>query len=419
MIHFDQLVKTYVEDKYTLEKKISGGTYGEVYVGHVNGNTEDKVALKCLKKLRGLDGFPLTSLREVIALRHIERQRERSASTDGEDPLKEVTRLRDVLLSKRDEHDIFLVFDYSNSSLSGILTKGIALNIPDVEFLFRQIVSGVFKLHRMGIIHRDIKADNVVIAQDGGVKLIDFGLCAFHSDSRLLTPSIINLYYRPPEMLLGCREYDAKVDVWSIGCLLVQVFLHHPPFVRRQPQYGTDVKNANNMEETNIAQLAVIAEVMGPLPFAVFPENNCQHLKALRSLQKNFLSRSSHADSDMHKQLEKLSSLFEPSFLYRQYGGFRSWFQEQVDSRPPPSRNRPPLPRPTSQCVDVLQAIFKYDPHERPTAQQLLEMPFFNNLRKGKDVFDSTPSAAEINAREQLTLKLRNFADCHSGGPQK
>uniref|UniRef100_A0A0A9X2L5 Cyclin-dependent kinase C-3 n=1 Tax=Lygus hesperus TaxID=30085 RepID=A0A0A9X2L5_LYGHE len=141
----------------------------------------------------------------------------------------------------------------------------------------------------MGIVHRDIKADNVLLSNSGAVQLADFGLCVFLSNDRNLTPGIINLAYRPPEMLLGSRRYDEKVDIWSIGCLLAQFFLRRPPFYNPVPLLpdhkkdsvtdcngvGNHISNKNNNSgnrshhvrsvTTELEQLAQICNILGPL----------------------------------------------------------------------------------------------------------------------------------------------------------
>lgn len=480
------LVKRTVDQYYELTRKISEGTYGEVYIGREKA-TGAVVALKRLKTLRGLDGFPITSLREVIALKHITRQRERmraaasaafhtdaaassspttATHTDEADPLSQIITLRDVLLSKDGTHDIFLVFDYSASSLAGLLTRHFPFALMDIAFIFRCLLIGVQKLHAMGILHRDIKSDNVLLGRDGRVQLADFGLCMFDgSGRRAMTPSMINLSYRPPEMLLGSTAYDTKVDVWSIGCFLAQVFLLHPPFHRRRTQEEQQqVARHNRSAETELEQLALIAEVLGPLstaPADAFPASTCAHLGHLCHLHErvraaaggggrrgygvgNPYTMSSATQSG--GRLFRMESLFEPSFLYAQFGGFRRWFLAEMDNRraqralstqsssttgsggvPP----RPPLLVPSPACLDVLTAIFRYDPRQRPTAAELLRMPFFQLLEDGnvRSAFVSTatsecPSTAawkvdevrrrDAAAQEALARKLQEFPDSHS-----
>ncbi|KAF6166337.1 hypothetical protein GIB67_015883 [Kingdonia uniflora] len=76
--------------------------------------------------------------------------------------------------------------------------------------------------------HRDIKGSNLLINNDGILKMADFGLANFVSTGRQqLTSRVVTLWYRPPELLLGSTDYGAAVDLWSTGC----VFSLHNSFL--------------------------------------------------------------------------------------------------------------------------------------------------------------------------------------------
>ncbi|CCW62209.1 unnamed protein product [Phytomonas sp. EM1] len=454
------IVKRVLEDHYQLDRKISEGVYGVVYIG-TDKRTKDVVALKRLKVLRGLDGFPYTSLREVIALQHINRQRARLAKEEiqGEssgqllvklndrqeahyagaraekDPLKEMITLQDVLISREGAHDIFLVFNYASSSVAGLLVRHFPFVLPEIAYIFRSLVIATKKLHAMGIIHRDIKSDNVLLMKDGEVKLTDFGLCAFEDSGRAaLTPSMINLSYRPPEMLLGSVVYNTKVDVWSIGCFLAQIFLHHPPFhKRRSADEQERAARYSRSAETELEQLALIAEVLGPISQVssdVFPAETCSHLKHLQEIKKQIevglaYGTSPKLSSNSGSSTARLEALFQPSFLYSQYRGFRRWFSAEMDNRRVQYTRRwqnssvttsssmhspqPPLLLPSSACLDVLCSIFQYDPKCRPTATQLLSMPFFELLDDG----DTTGSG--FVGSPQITPYVGGLSSLSSG----
>ncbi|CCW69544.1 unnamed protein product [Phytomonas sp. Hart1] len=488
------MVKRVLEDHYQLDRKISEGVYGVVYIG-TDKHTNDIVALKRLKVLRGLDGFPYTSLREVIALQHINRQRFRLAKEEAqgengekpltrkndrqeahfsgarveEDPLKEMITLRDVLISREGAHDIFLVFNYASSSVAGLLVRHFPFILPEIAYIFRSLVIATKKLHAMGIIHRDIKSDNVLLMKDGSVKLTDFGLCAFEDSGRAaLTPSMINLSYRPPEMLLGSVIYNTKVDVWSIGCFLAQIFLHHPPFYKRRSADEQErATRYSRSAETELEQLALIAEVLGPITEVssdAFPAETCNHLIHLQKIKERIEAGltygTSKQSSNSGPSTARLEALFQPSFLYTQYGGFRRWFIAEMENRRVQYTRRwqnssvstsssahspqPPLLLPSPACLDVLFSIFQYDPRCRPTASQLLCMPFFelldeeNSTRFGfvgstqdtpyiggfsslnSDCFDSKElrNKRELKERVQrvqngLAKKLQGFLDSH------
>lgn len=89
-----------------------------------------------------------------------------------------------------------------------------------------QIFDGLSFCHCMGVMHRDLKPQNILVSRSGCVKLADFGLSrAFTpvTPARPLTIEVITRWYRSPDLLLGSNKYLPAVDVWSVGCILVEM----------------------------------------------------------------------------------------------------------------------------------------------------------------------------------------------------
>lgn len=83
----------------------------------------------------------------------------------------------------------------------------------------KQLIKGVHHMHQNWIIHRDLKTSNLLINNNGTLKICDFGLARNFADPPTpYTDLVVTLWYRAPELLLGIIKYDGKaIDMWSVG----------------------------------------------------------------------------------------------------------------------------------------------------------------------------------------------------------
>lgn len=94
----------------------------------------------------------------------------------------------------------------------------------------QQLLCGLDHCHTRGVLHRDIKGSNLLIDNNGILKLADFGLASFFDpkEHQPLTSRVVTLWYRPPELLLGATNYGVAVDLWSTGCILAELYAGKP-----------------------------------------------------------------------------------------------------------------------------------------------------------------------------------------------
>lgn len=118
--------------------------------------------------------------------------------------------------------------------LTGILEGGkIKLSADNIRNLMRCLLEGINHCHKKGLMHRDIKASNLLLNNRGQLKIADFGLARrldTDDPARRYTNKVITLWYRPPELLLGNELYGPEIDMWSIGCILGELYNRRPIF---------------------------------------------------------------------------------------------------------------------------------------------------------------------------------------------
>jgi cyclin-dependent kinase 12/13 len=121
---------------------------------------------------------------------------------------------------------VYMVFEYLEYDLTGILeTPEIRISQDHIKSWSQQLLGGVHYMHRNKIIHRDLKASNLLVNRKGELKIADLGLArSWNSEMKRLTNKVITLWYRPPELLLGCIDYTTKIDMWSVGCIIAEMF---------------------------------------------------------------------------------------------------------------------------------------------------------------------------------------------------
>ncbi|KAK4784320.1 hypothetical protein SAY86_018688 [Trapa natans] len=201
----------------TFEKldKIGQGTYSSVY------RARDVISNKivALKRVR-FDNLDPESVRfmcrEILILRKLDHPN--------------IIKLEGLITSPM-SCSLYLIFEYMEHDLTGLVARpGIKFTEPQIKCYMKQLLNGLDYCHRRGILHRDIKGSNLLIDNNGILKIADFGLASFFDPDRSvpLTSRVVTLWYRPPELLLGASHYGVEVDLWSTGCILGELYTGRP-----------------------------------------------------------------------------------------------------------------------------------------------------------------------------------------------
>ena len=181
-----------------------------------------------------------------------------------------------------------------------------------------QMVSGIAYCHSHRIVHRDLKPQNLLIDKQGMLKLADFGLArAFGIPVRTYTHEVVTLWYRAPEILLGCKHYVPAVDIWSIGCIFAELAAQSPLFPG----------------DSEIDELFRIFRVLGT------PNEDCwPGVSQLSDFKADFPHWNKQSLGNMIPQLDVMG-------------------------------------------IDLLEKMLEYDPAKRITAKQALGHPYFDSIR--------------------------------------
>ncbi|NWQ99126.1 STK36 kinase, partial [Paradoxornis webbianus] len=199
-------------ENYHVLEMIGEGSFGRVYKGR-RKHSAQVVALKFIPKV-GRSEKELKNLqREIEIVRDLHHPN-----------------IIQMLDSFETAKEVVVVTDYAEGELFQILEDDGRLPEDQVQTIAAQLISALYYLHSHRILHRDMKPQNILLGKDGVVKLCDFGFARAMSIHTMVLTSIKGTpLYMSPE-LVEERPYDHTADLWSVGCILYELFVGTPPF---------------------------------------------------------------------------------------------------------------------------------------------------------------------------------------------
>ncbi len=281
--------------------RVGEGTYGVVYrAKDVKSNAI--VALKRMRMDAEKDGIPVSGLREINILFTCKHPN--------------VVQLLEIAVGSRTLDSIFLVMEFCSQDLASLLDNMASpFTEAQVKCIMKQVFQGLDYLHGRFIVHRDLKVSNLLMTDEGAVKIADFGLARFFGlPLKPMTPKVVTLWYRSPELLLNAKHQSTAIDMWSAGCILGELLAHKPLLPGR----------------SEINQIELIVDLLGTPNASIWPEFD--HLEIL----KEFTLKQQPYNNLKHK------------FHWLSPAGLR-----------------------------LLNFLFMYDPEKRATADECLHSSYF------------------------------------------
>ncbi|XP_047337750.1 mitogen-activated protein kinase homolog NTF6-like [Impatiens glandulifera] len=286
---------------------IGRGAYGVVCSAR-NSETKEEVAIKKIGNAFENRIDAKRTLREIKLLCHMDHEN--------------IIKIKDIIRPPEKEsfNDVYIVYELMDTDLHQIINSTQVLTEDHCQYFLYQILRGLKYIHSANVLHRDLKPSNLLLSSNCDLRICDFGLARTTSESDYMTEYVVTRWYRAPELLLNCSEYTAAIDIWSVGCILMEILNREPLFP------GKDY----------VQQLVLIIQLLGS------PEE--EDLGFLRSENaKKYV-----------KQLPK----------------FPKWtFAEKFPDLSP-------------EAMDLVDKMLVFDPSKRITVEEALNHPYLSSLHE-------------------------------------
>lgn len=217
-----------ISSDFQLKSLLGEGAYG-IVCSAVHKPTGEVVAIK---KIEPFDKpiFALRTLREIKILKHFQHEN--------------IISIFDIQRPESFENfqEVYIIQELMQTDLHKVIQSQ---NLTDdhIQYFIYQTLRALNTLHGSNVIHRDLKPSNLLINSNCDLKVCDFGLARIIDEdesgihSRMLqenmTEYVATRWYRAPEVMLTAAQYSKEMDIWSVGCILGELFLKRPMFPGR------------------------------------------------------------------------------------------------------------------------------------------------------------------------------------------
>ncbi|KAF2129818.1 kinase-like protein [Dothidotthia symphoricarpi CBS 119687] len=215
--------------KWMKGQLIGKGTFGRVYLG-MNITTGELIAVKQVEVNAKAAGSDKDKIKELV--KSLDQEIDTMQHLDHPNIVQ-------YLGCERKEYSISIFLEYiSGGSVGSCIRKHGKFEESVVSSLTRQTLMGLSYLHREGILHRDLKADNILLDLDGTCKISDFGISK--KSDNIYGNDVTNsmqgsVFWMAPEVIRSQGQgYSAKVDIWSLGCVVLEMFAGKRPWSKEE-----------------------------------------------------------------------------------------------------------------------------------------------------------------------------------------
>lgn len=195
-------------EKYEILETLGDGAFGTVYKARNTQNNEIVAIKKFKNKFFSFE--ECKNLREVKSLTKLNNH-------------NNLIKILEMIY--KEDKTLYLVFDYMKENLYELMKAKNGKNLSEnhIRSIMYQILQGITYMHKYGFFHRDLKPENILVEEEL-IKIADFGLAREIRSVPPYTDYVSTRWYRAPECLLKSTTYNSQVDIWALGCIMIELY---------------------------------------------------------------------------------------------------------------------------------------------------------------------------------------------------